>query len=414
MSAGGSSGSQVAHPAETVTVVDATRTLIATLRTADAPADVLERAAALVREAAELLSAHQVEGVPGQNALRVCEAGPEAFATGDPARFFPYSPVVGPLSPIAPPLVVHLRRRAPPRSRHAVGGLRRPARHGARRGGGDGARRAARRGQRVPRPRRVHGNAERSATNGPPRSRPSSRFESWVDRTEGRKVFTVGTISRGGEVTARAEGVFIRVADRPSMGADDRSRDHLGRAPAGHVRTGAVVLTALRRRRARRRAPAAAHTPARPSSPCSPVRPPRTRTRRRSGTRSAASRPATTSSRSDARKTSPRWRCSTPDRCGWSSSTTSTCSRTSGPRPRRRPRDRRGHRRRAPDRGRSSRWDSRTPITSRPTTPACCSRRAAAGPRVVLLRGQRLQAHPGHARVAHRRSCSAPTSGPRR
>ena len=37
-------------------------------------------------------------------------------------------------------------------------------------------------------------------------------MESWVDRTEGRKVFTVGTISGGGEVTARAEGVFIRVS----------------------------------------------------------------------------------------------------------------------------------------------------------------------------------------------------------
>ena len=36
-------------------------------------------------------------------------------------------------------------------------------------------------------------------------------LESWVDRTEGRKVFTVGTISAGGVVTARAEGVFIRV-----------------------------------------------------------------------------------------------------------------------------------------------------------------------------------------------------------
>ena len=35
--------------------------------------------------------------------------------------------------------------------------------------------------------------------------------ESWVDRTEGRKVYTVGTIRAAGEVTARAEGVFIRV-----------------------------------------------------------------------------------------------------------------------------------------------------------------------------------------------------------
>jgi len=36
-------------------------------------------------------------------------------------------------------------------------------------------------------------------------------FDAWVDRTEGRKVFTVGTISAGDVVTARAEGVFIRV-----------------------------------------------------------------------------------------------------------------------------------------------------------------------------------------------------------
>ena len=36
-------------------------------------------------------------------------------------------------------------------------------------------------------------------------------MEGWVDRTEGRKVFTFGTISAGGDVTARAEGVFLRV-----------------------------------------------------------------------------------------------------------------------------------------------------------------------------------------------------------
>ena len=34
-------------------------------------------------------------------------------------------------------------------------------------------------------------------------------LESWVDRIEGRKVFTAGTISINGEVTARAEGIFI-------------------------------------------------------------------------------------------------------------------------------------------------------------------------------------------------------------
>ncbi len=210
MSAGGSSGPQVAYPAETATVVDATRTLIATLRTADAPTDVLARATALIREAGELLSAHQVEGLPGQTALRVSEAGPEAFATGDPARFFPYSPVVGPLSPIAPPLTFTF--------------------DGERlRGSGELS------AVYVGPPGMVHGGVVAmvldellGAVNAclglgaftgtltiryerPTPIATELAVESWVERTEGRKVFTVGTISSGGKVTTRAEGVFIRV-----------------------------------------------------------------------------------------------------------------------------------------------------------------------------------------------------------
>ncbi len=38
-------------------------------------------------------------------------------------------------------------------------------------------------------------------------------LESWLDRIEGRKVFTKGTISDAGGVTARAEGIFIRYAE---------------------------------------------------------------------------------------------------------------------------------------------------------------------------------------------------------
>ena len=60
-----SSSPQVAHPAATEALVDATRRLVATQRMADAPLDVLEQAAALVREAIELLAPHQVDGVPG-------------------------------------------------------------------------------------------------------------------------------------------------------------------------------------------------------------------------------------------------------------------------------------------------------------------------------------------------------------
>jgi hypothetical protein len=34
-------------------------------------------------------------------------------------------------------------------------------------------------------------------------------LESWVDRVDGRKIFTKGTMSHDGAVTARAEGLFI-------------------------------------------------------------------------------------------------------------------------------------------------------------------------------------------------------------
>ena len=210
MSAAVGSGPQVTNPVDAATAVAATRTLIGALRTADAPGDVLERVTALLGEATGLLAAHRVDGTPGQNALRVAETSSAEFATGDPARFFPYSPVVGPLSPIAPPIVVafdgeRLRGRVTLSATYA---------------GPPGA---------------VHGGIVAmvfdellGAVNaclglGAFTGTLSIRYEqltpidteleleSWVDRTEGRKVHTVGTIRAAGEVTARAEGVFIRV-----------------------------------------------------------------------------------------------------------------------------------------------------------------------------------------------------------
>jgi Thioesterase superfamily len=203
-------GAQVTHPAETAGTVGATRALIGALRTADAPVDVLERVAALVGEATDLLAPHQVDGTPGQTALRTPLAGAEQFETADPGGFFPYSPVVGPLNPIAPPLIF------------AFDGERLR---------GTGALPAAFVGP----PGTVHGGVVAmvldellGAVNAclglgaftgtltiryerPTPIATDLELESRVERTEGRKVFTVGTISAGGAVTARAEGVFIRV-----------------------------------------------------------------------------------------------------------------------------------------------------------------------------------------------------------
>jgi hypothetical protein len=210
MSAAGGSGPQVTHPADTATTVAATRSMITALRTAEAPVDVLVHVTALVREATELLSPYQVDGTPGQTALRTPLAGAAQFETAEPARFFPYSPVVGPLNPIAPPLVFGFDGER----------LR-----------GTGALPAAFVGP----PGTVHGGVVAmvldellgtvnaclglgafTGTLTIRYERPTPiatelELESWVERAEGRKVFTVGTISVDGEVTARAEGVFIRV-----------------------------------------------------------------------------------------------------------------------------------------------------------------------------------------------------------
>jgi hypothetical protein len=203
-------GAVVGDPSSTEVLVDATRALVTTLRTTDAPSDALARATALVREATELLDPHHVPGTPGQNSLRVGELDREQFATRDPARFFPYSPVVGPLNPIAPPLTFTFDGER----LSGAGTLASPYT------GPPGA---------------VHGGVialvldellgavnaclglgafTGTLTIRYERLTPIEAeiaFESWVERTEGRKVFTRGTISAGGEVTARAEGVFIRV-----------------------------------------------------------------------------------------------------------------------------------------------------------------------------------------------------------
>jgi len=217
-----SSSPQVAAPDATRALVDALRALIATQRTADAPADVLEHATALVRDATALLAPHQVDGIPGQNALRAAYPDREQFATGDPARFFPYSPVVGPLNAIAPPVTFTFD---------------------GERMRGSGTLAAPYTGP----PGTVHGGVVAmvldellgavnaclglgayTGTLTVRYERPTPigqelTFDAWVDRTEGRKVFTVGTISAGGAVTARADGVFIRVEQPlPAEGAERR------------------------------------------------------------------------------------------------------------------------------------------------------------------------------------------------
>ncbi len=204
------SSPQVAHPAATQALVDATRDLLTTQRVADAPVDALEHATALVRDATALLAPHEVDGIPGQNALRAAYPDREQFATGDPARFFPYSPVVGPLNAIAPPVVFTFDGER----MRGNGSL--PAPYTGPPGTVHGGVVAMVLDELLGAVNACLGLGAYTGTLTVRYERPTPigqelTFDAWVDRTEGRKVFTVGTISADDVVTARADGVFIRV-----------------------------------------------------------------------------------------------------------------------------------------------------------------------------------------------------------
>jgi acyl-coenzyme A thioesterase PaaI-like protein len=201
----------VDEPEAHADLADAARGLIAGIRRANAPENILKRAAALAAEAADLLIPYRENGMPMQGARSRDNTGPQGLAGTNPSEFFPFSPVVGPLNAISP--LAHFEF--------------------------DGE--------------RLHGTANLGATyNGPPgmvhggiialvfdellgatnvchglggfTGTLSVRYEKptfidtelvlegWIDRVEGRKVFTHGTISIDGGVTARAEGIFIQTA----------------------------------------------------------------------------------------------------------------------------------------------------------------------------------------------------------
>jgi acyl-coenzyme A thioesterase PaaI-like protein len=201
----------IAAAAEIAALADEVRRLVGAVRTADAPPEVLAAAGALVAEAASLLDAHRWPGPYAQGSLRG-DKGPLDQPGVAPAEFFPYSPVIGPRNPVAPPAVFE------PQPDGAVTGWF----HGAPQYNGP--------------PGFVHGGViamvfdellgvvgvvqGAGAMTGtltiryrrPTPIEQRVDLHAWLDRVEGRKVFIRGDMRVDGEVTAEAEGVFIRVA----------------------------------------------------------------------------------------------------------------------------------------------------------------------------------------------------------
>lgn len=184
------------------------RRLNRAVRTSTAPIDAIERASAELALTADALERDTHDGPYAQHAL--VASSPDEEKWRDPVRLFPYSPVIGALNPISPPAdfevddanVLRGSVCFPPQFTGPPTGV-----HGgviamlldemlgsvvtANRVGGFT-------GTLTVRYRRL------TPVDAP------LRLEARLDRQEDRKAFASGEIHCGDELTAEAEGVFIR------------------------------------------------------------------------------------------------------------------------------------------------------------------------------------------------------------
>src|SRR5262245_34916145 len=185
----------------------ATRRIVDLVRRTTAAGETAEQALAALERAEELLEPHAHPG-PWAQRMLVFEPvfTPIAGAPRDFAAFCPPSPLIGPRNPLAPPAEFEIRE----------GRVHGRVRFGA---------------PYVGPPATVHGGViaalfdellgcanianEVGGMTGTLRVKYLSptpideelRLEAWVDRIEGRKVFTHGTIHHGNTLSAEAEGV---------------------------------------------------------------------------------------------------------------------------------------------------------------------------------------------------------------
>jgi acyl-coenzyme A thioesterase PaaI-like protein len=191
--------------------VSALRSLIAATRRADAPPEVLDEVRRHVEAATAALLPYHYAGEEMQSALRGPNDPPGDDDLEDPANYFPYSPIVGPLNAISPPVVLRFdgdRMR---------GEMSLGASYAGPPGTVHGGVVALIFDELLGSVNVSHGLGAFTGTLSVRYERPTPldrtvQLESWIERVEGRKIFTKGTLSCDGTITARADGLFITAA----------------------------------------------------------------------------------------------------------------------------------------------------------------------------------------------------------
>lgn len=180
----------------------AMRTVIDRLVQVAAPEENLSAAADALERYAERLATYPVS--------RLYEGFAETANAGDTHAFFDHSPLIGLANPLAPPVRLAVQQDK------VIGHVNFGVAYEGPPGHVHGGFIAAAFDEVLGMAQSLTGNPGMTATLMIRYRRPTPLltelvFEARVDKVEGRKIFTSGTLSAGGVLTAQAEGLFIAV-----------------------------------------------------------------------------------------------------------------------------------------------------------------------------------------------------------
>jgi acyl-coenzyme A thioesterase PaaI-like protein len=190
--------------AERRRLASAMRRVIEVLVHSDAPEAELRTAADRLEEYAT-----HMEGHPRNPRY---EGFAEASASGDVRAFFDHSPLIGRANPLAPPLQLEADEAA----QRIYGRVHFGSAYEGPPGCVHGGWVAAAFDEALGFAQSLSASPGMTGTLTVRYRKPTPlhtdlRFECWVDRVEGRKVFAAGTLHAGDLLTAEAEGIFISI-----------------------------------------------------------------------------------------------------------------------------------------------------------------------------------------------------------